>query len=403
MEIKSYGKTDIGRVRNNNEDYFAAENISDSEKLYIVADGMGGHKAGNIASKMGTVTFIGEFRKKREKHTPAGKAMKFALTQANKMIFDTANSESDKRGMGTTFSAMLINDNKATIIHVGDSRIYLIRNKSISKLTVDHTFVEKMLEEGRISKEEARKHPQKNILYMSLGAREIFNPFFKTDIKLNEGDIFILCSDGLTDMLEDNIIMEYCLSYPPKKAVEELVELGNRNGGIDNITVMAVYVGKTDSEDITHPIEVPVKKKLINNFFLKLALIFLALIILVFGLIRIISYSNNSKKAPVSFSTLSSVEMRNLSPAGINEKMMIDNISSSESKKILFSKKNKNLNLLFFGDFYIIKEGTGSRKISYEFSGNKIRLEKIFFDSSIGALIAIDDKNKIYRMKIKND
>jgi len=238
---------------------------------------------------------------------------------------------------------------------------------------------------------------------MSLGAREIFNPFFKTDIKLNEGDIFILCSDGLTDMLEDNIIMEYCLSYPPKKAVEELVELGNRNGGIDNITVMAVYVGKTDSEDITHPIEVPVKKKLINNFFLKLALIFLALIILVFGLIRIISYSNNSKKAPVSFSTLSSVEMRNLSPAGINEKMMIDNISSSESKKILFSKKNKNLNLLFFGDFYIIKEGTGSRKISYEFSGNKIRLEKIFFDSSIGALIAIDDKNKIYRMKIKND
>jgi protein phosphatase len=149
---------------------------------------------------------------------------------------------------------------KAYIAHVGDSRIYLIREDGITQLTTDHTFVGKMVEEGRITEDEARDHPQKNILYMSLGARKAFEPEINKNFDIRESDTFIMCSDGLNNMVEDSTIMEYVLSYSSKESVEELVKLANTNGGTDNITLQVIHVNKNREPEKTEPIPM-VKEK----------------------------------------------------------------------------------------------------------------------------------------------
>lgn len=261
MKITYSGKTDKGRVRKANEDYFANEKISDNEYLFIVADGMGGHQAGDVASRLGTLTFIDVYKSLRENDNTIVDSMQQSIKEANATILAKASSDLSKKGMGTTFSALVIYDMKAHIIHVGDSRIYLIRNEEIQKITTDHTFVEKMMEEGRLSEEEARNHPQKNILYMSLGARESFAPIVISDFDVNNGDLFIMCSDGLNNMVPDDLIKEYSLSHSsPKELVEELTKLANDRGGTDNITIQAVLVGKNQDFKKTEPIGI-VKRK----------------------------------------------------------------------------------------------------------------------------------------------
>lgn len=402
MEIKYYGKSDVGRVRSGNEDYFASEKISRNENLFIVADGMGGHKAGDIASKLGTETFISEFKKNRAKKVSIIKSMNLALRSANIKILETANAEIDKRGMGTTFSAILFTEGKANIIHVGDSRIYLIRDKKMERITSDHTFVEKMFEEGRITRDEARRHPQKNILYMSLGAREVFNPFIVKDFKVKEGDKFLLCSDGLTDMVEDNVIKEYCLSYPPKKSVEELIDLGNRNGGIDNITLLNIQIGKSFTKDHTHPIKIESEKVEMKGFLLKLSLIILALIFLLFGIKAAISYFTQKVPQEIVFSPLSPEELNNLQ---IVRSYPEDGPASSEIptvEKSLYIEKKRGKDLIFFEKFFIIKSGTGKSIKKYYFSsGKRIKLDKVFFIKDLNFIVAFDDENKVYKVNIK--
>jgi protein phosphatase len=243
MRIDFYGKSDIGKSRKTNEDYFLHEKIDEDEYLFIVADGMGGHQAGDVASRLGTLTFSDKYKILRRKRRAIIDSMVLSLNKANEVILKKATNDPRKMGMGTTFSACVVTDMTAHIIHVGDSRIYLIRNNEIERLTTDQTFVSKMVEDGRISEEEAKDHPQKNILYMSLGARESFTPEIIGDFKLATGDIFVMCSDGLNSMVSDEIIQEYSLSYPPQKAVERLIERANDNGGIDNITIQVLGVG----------------------------------------------------------------------------------------------------------------------------------------------------------------
>jgi protein phosphatase len=385
MEIKSYGKSDVGRVRGGNEDYFATEYISKDEKLFIVADGMGGHKAGNVASQLGTQTFISEFKNNREKKISINKSMLLALQEANKKILETANSDIDKRGMGTTFSAIVFKEDKAEIIHVGDSRIYLIRNNKMERVTTDHTFVEKMREEGRITEAEARRHPQKNILYMSLGAREAFNPYIKKDLKIKDGDIFLMCSDGLTDMVEDEVIKEYCLSYSPKKATEELIELGNRNGGIDNITVLNIHVGNTDKDDMTHPIKIDNKFKKNAIPYIKILLLFLLIIVLMF-----IIKNSLKKNKPESSKNLKRREP-------LVEKLVKP---IQKANNLLYSEQSGNRKLFFYDEYYIIDHGTGKKeKKNYFHSGIKIKPKKIIRESDY--IMIFYDEDKLFKIKIK--
>jgi protein phosphatase len=196
-------------------------------------------------------------------------SLKESIVKANDSILQKALSDLEKRGMGTTFSAITVSDMKGYIVHVGDSRIYIIRNNEILRLTTDHTFVEKMVEEGRLTDEEARDHPQKNILYMSLGARQSFSPEISERFDLNEGDRFILCSDGLNNMVPDKVIKEYVTAYSPKKAVEQLIIKANDSGGLDNITLVVVHIEESSNSEKTEPIEIVKKRGKIASFFAK--------------------------------------------------------------------------------------------------------------------------------------
>lgn len=261
MKLNFYGKSDKGKLRKNNEDYFSSERLSHEESLFIVADGMGGHQAGDVASKLGVLTFIEHYKIQRSEKNTIPAALKTAINLANDTILEKAAQDLRKRGMGTTFSALSINGGKGHIVHVGDSRIYLVRNNIIVRLTTDHTFVEKMVEEGRLTEAEARDHPQKNILYMSLGARQSFFPEISDSFDVREGDIFILCSDGLNNMVSDAILKEVAIAHPPKKAAEVLVRLANRNGGADNITLLIIQVEEKAVKDKTEPIK-PIQPKI---------------------------------------------------------------------------------------------------------------------------------------------
>ena len=148
MDIHFFAKTDVGKVRTANEDYFLSEKIGDNEFLFIVADGMGGHQAGDVASRLASETFSDTYKSLRKKNTAILESMELAISKANTVVFEKAAADIEKRGMGTTFSAMIIADMKAFIAHVGDSRIYLIRKNKIKKITTDHSFVEKLVEEG---------------------------------------------------------------------------------------------------------------------------------------------------------------------------------------------------------------------------------------------------------------
>jgi len=234
-----------------------------------VADGMGGQQAGDIASKLGTLNFVHHYKELREKKIPVLDSLKESIAKANDSILQKALSDLEKRGMGTTFSAIAVADMKGYIVHVGDSRIYIVRNNEILRLTTDHTFVEKMVEEGRLTDEEARDHPQKNILYMSLGARQSFSPEISERFDLNEGDRFILCSDGLNNMVPDNVIKEYVTAHSPQKAVGQLIIKANDNGGLDNITLVVVHVEESKNSDKTEPIKIVKKKGKIASFFAK--------------------------------------------------------------------------------------------------------------------------------------
>jgi len=264
MKIDYFGKTDKGKVRKGNEDYYASEKIKDGEYLFIVADGMGGHNAGDVASKLGTTTFVSHYKKLRKQKNSIPDAINRSVIKANSAILDKATSDPQKKGMGTTFSAMVISEMKAYLAHVGDSRIYLVRDEKLTQLTTDHTFVGKMVEEGRLTEDEARDHPQKNILYMSLGARKTFDPEMDKTIDISVNDSFVMCSDGLSNMVDDNTIKEYTISYSAREAAERMVNLANENGGLDNITIQVIHVEQNREPAKTEPIPILKERK---NFF----------------------------------------------------------------------------------------------------------------------------------------
>ncbi|MBN2400480.1 MAG: Stp1/IreP family PP2C-type Ser/Thr phosphatase [Candidatus Aminicenantes bacterium] len=261
MDIHFFAKTDVGKVRNANEDFFLSEKIAANEFLFIVADGMGGHQAGDVASKLASETFADTYKNLRKKSAPIFQSMEQAIRKANAVVFEKAAADIKKRGMGTTFSSMIIEDMKAFIAHVGDSRIYLIRKNKIKKITTDHSFVEKLVEEGRISPEEARDHPQKNVLYMSLGARENLSPEVQHSLVLEDGDALIMCSDGLSNMVTDDEMMRLVMDYYPEDAANALVKLANVNGGADNITLQIVRLGSLEMLEKTKPILVAKSRK----------------------------------------------------------------------------------------------------------------------------------------------
>lgn len=243
MKVNVYGASSVGKVRKLNEDSFSFDSSrGDKGSIFLVCDGMGGHKAGEIASQYASIKVVEYFYKSPQKDIPS--KLNESIRKVNKEIYNLSQKDSSKRGMGTTLVAIVLFENILYYANVGDSRAYLLRNESIKKLTKDHSWLEEKISEGILSSSEARNSPNKNIITKCVGYDSDVEPNFGS-IVLKEGDRLILCSDGLWDELIDFKIKELALSSRDlKKSVESLIGAAERNGGKDNITVVGVDYGK---------------------------------------------------------------------------------------------------------------------------------------------------------------
>lgn len=237
-----FAKSDIGKAREINQDYYYISQDTDEPKMYILADGMGGYKGGEIASKLSTDSvrkyIQNNFNSITKDKEEILKLIKSAVEYANMVVYEKSKEIPELEGMGTTIEVCLIYNNKAYIGHVGDSRIYRIRKDVIRKLTKDHSYVQKLVEDKKITREEAKIHPKKNMLTKALGC----TPYVEPDIRarnFEKGDIFIICSDGLTNMVDEKRIYEL-VKENINIAADKLIEEANNAGGYDNITVIII-------------------------------------------------------------------------------------------------------------------------------------------------------------------
>ena len=240
--IIAYAKSDIGKAREMNQDAYYISDSTSEVKLYLLADGMGGYKGGEIASNL-AIKCTNSYIENNFKETPKDKESLIQLVAssmeyANMVVYEKSKENKDLEGMGTTLDICLIYNNKVYIGHIGDSRIYRIRKEFTRKLTQDHSYVQKLVKDGTITQEEAEHHPRKNMLMKALGC----NAFIEPDVAVKgflKDDILIMCTDGLTNMVRPEELYKLAkenIEFAPKK----LVEMANSNGGYDNITVMVI-------------------------------------------------------------------------------------------------------------------------------------------------------------------
>ncbi len=240
MEVVYRGATDRGKVRRKNEDYFIARKLGEGEYIFAVADGMGGHQAGEIASRMACEELLRQLKKKARVSPIV--FFKTIFERINRKILKESISDITKAGMGSTLSVLYIKGNQAYIAHIGDSRIYWVTGNKIVQLTMDHSLVERMVREGALSLEEARSHPKRNVLYQSLGVSTDLHPQLVGPVNIKPGDKFILCSDGLYNHLQDHELKKAVQQMDPQQAVDFFISKANERGGQDNITVVVVEV-----------------------------------------------------------------------------------------------------------------------------------------------------------------
>lgn len=241
IKINAFGKTDVGLMRTINQDsiFVSTQSIGKLPNLFIVADGMGGHKAGDVASREAIERFV-KYACTTHMSDPAN-ILDAGIISVNKDIFDMANSNRDYSGMGTTFVAASLVENHVYIANVGDSRLYLI-GRDIRQITRDHSLVEDMVRMGVLEREEARTHYKKNVITKAIGVADdktstpdIF------EIEVENGDKLLLCSDGLTNMVEDYDIKKIVKDNDSiEDAVRELIRQANENGGKDNISAILI-------------------------------------------------------------------------------------------------------------------------------------------------------------------
>ncbi len=237
--MKSSGKTDTGNKRSNNQDsiFYSDVSVGPMPNLYIVADGMGGHKAGDLASRM-AIDITVDFIKKSTLENPVG-LLKRAMLFANNEIYKAASKDPDSNGMGTTMVAAVCLDGKLYVANIGDSRLYVI-NDGIKQITMDHSLVEELIRKGELERKKGRNHPKKNIITKAMGSKEEVIPDF-FEIEINPGDKFLLCTDGLSNMVEDDEIRDIIVERESLEDItQELVERANYYGGSDNISVVII-------------------------------------------------------------------------------------------------------------------------------------------------------------------
>lgn len=252
-KINISGITDTGLVRSNNEDTIG----SDAELgLLVLADGMGGHKGGEVASAIAVDSILQELRKALPEivsgktddttgYSLESMAVESAIKNANSHIYRTAQDNTQYEGMGTTLVVLLFYDNRITVAHVGDSRLYRLRDTRLEQLTRDHTLLQELVDRGFYTRKEARESLNKNLVTRAVGVNPTVDIDLQEDIAL-QNDLYLLCSDGLTDMISDDLIEDIQLNYKNdlEKMNQELIKQAKDHGGKDNVSVMLAQVLK---------------------------------------------------------------------------------------------------------------------------------------------------------------
>jgi protein phosphatase len=248
--LDSFGASDVGRRRQLNEDSL----VMDCETgLYIVADGMGGHNAGEIASKLAAETVMNFIRRATEEEEitwPYGidpklslnaNRLRTAIMLANKRVWKEADNRQDYTGMGTTIVAAMVDEENITFLGAGDSRLYRVREEEIEQLTIDDSWVQVAIDEGVLDPGEADNHPMRNIITKAIGAKESIDLAVHEE-RLEKGDFYLLCSDGLHAMISNEEILRIVLQSGNEleTCVEELIKAANESGGKDNVTVLVL-------------------------------------------------------------------------------------------------------------------------------------------------------------------
>ncbi len=241
--MKVYAITDIGRMRPINEDSYYAPR--EGERFCAVADGMGGHNAGEVASAMAVQVFSEHMR---EAGRVSAETLHGAVVRANEAVYQQALENASMSGMGTTFSALAVDGDTVYLAHVGDSRIYLVRRGAIMQVTTDHTLVEEMVQKGLITPREARVHPKRNIITRALGTEErVMIDIVQMGVR--PGDAFFLCSDGMTNYVDEREILRTAQSDRDwQDKLKHLVSIALENGGADNITALFAVFEEEDGQ-----------------------------------------------------------------------------------------------------------------------------------------------------------
>lgn len=244
VQLSVAAGTDVGRIRAGNEDSLYAD--ADQERgLFIVADGMGGHAAGEVASDMAVQIVARYLTDVRDvTSAEAGTRMAEALRAANRAIYERTIEEAEKQGMGTTASCLLMGQGQYLIGHIGDSRVYLLRDGVFRQITKDHSYVQEQVDAGFLTPEQARYHPYSNVITRCVGANALVEADILTG-DLQVGDLYLVASDGLTGMVEDPQLKKILESQQtPGRIVDAMITEANRRGGLDNITAIVVQVVK---------------------------------------------------------------------------------------------------------------------------------------------------------------
>ncbi|MBI1756238.1 MAG: Stp1/IreP family PP2C-type Ser/Thr phosphatase [Fimbriimonas ginsengisoli] len=243
-------KTDLGRVRENNEDkfeYFVTEDravLASRGLIFVVCDGMGGHAAGQIASELAAKTFIDVYL--HHPSTEPETAMRAAVAAANRFVNDVGRAVPSRKGMGTTLSVLVLLQDQAYLVQVGDSRIYRLRGGELRQMTFDHTWVEEATRKGMITAEEAENHPYRHVLTRAIGTEEGVEPDVFVE-PAQAGDVYLLCSDGLINHVADAQIGETLGHESPSDAAWKLVGQALQGGGSDNCTVIVVRLDQIEA------------------------------------------------------------------------------------------------------------------------------------------------------------
>lgn len=235
--MKAVGNCVIGMKRTNNED---AIYVNEQNHLYLVADGMGGCNAGEVASNTAISAFVEAMEQSQA--TEILDKMMESILDCNRKVFEKSKQKAEYTDMGTTLVAAVIENNKIFVVHVGDSRAYIFRQNNLRQITTDHSYVMELVKSGSITREEAERHPKKNIITRAVGIRDDV----EADIIIEdilEGDKVLLCTDGLSNMVSKNEIIEILVqTYPTEEKVQKLVHLANEKGGLDNISLILIEI-----------------------------------------------------------------------------------------------------------------------------------------------------------------